>query len=113
MELKKGKFKPEYSGKLNFYLSIVDDLVKKEHHNPTLGLLLCESHNRVVAEYALERVESPMGIAQYALSKQIPKALQSVLPSAKLLEDQLSDQLKHSVSQEENVDSVLEAKSCF
>lgn len=94
VELKKGKFKPEHSGKLNFYLSIVDDLVKEKHHSATLGLLLCESRNRVVAEYALERVESPMGIARYALSKQIPEALQSVLPSTELLEDQLSAQIK-------------------
>lgn len=96
VELKKGKFKPEYSGKLNFYLSVVDDLVKKPHHEPTLGLLLCESHHRVVAEYALSRIESPMGIAEYQLSKQIPEKLRHVLPSAELLEDQLSDRLKET-----------------
>jgi len=94
VELKKGKFKPEFSGKLNFYLSIVDDLIKEEHHSATLGLLLCESRNRVVAEYALERVESPMGIVRYELSKQIPEELQSVLPSAELLENALSTQVK-------------------
>jgi len=94
VELKKGKFKPEHSGKLNFYLSIVDDLIKEEHHSATLGLLLCESRNRVVAEYALERVESPMGITRYELSKQIPEALRSVLPSVEILEEQLSEQLK-------------------
>ena len=101
VEIKKGKFKPEYSGKLNFYLSIMDDLVKEDHHGATLGLLLCESRNRVVAEYALERVESPMGIAQYELSKRIPSALQKVLPSAELLEDQLSDQLKAAAKEEQ------------
>jgi len=66
VELKKGKFKPEYSGKLNFYLSVVDDLIKEEHHSPTLGLLLCESRNRIAAEYSLSRVESPMGIVLWA-----------------------------------------------
>jgi len=108
-EIKKGKFKPERSGKLNFYLSIVDDLVKEQHHSPSLGLLLCESRNRVVAEYASSRVESPMGIARYELSKQIPEALQTVLPSTALLEDQLSDQLKYSIQQENsNKESIVE-----
>lgn len=90
VELKKGKFKPEHAGKLNFYLSIVDDLIKKPHHKPSLGLLLCESRNRIIAEYALERTESPMGIARYQLSKEVPEALKSVLPSAELLEEKLN-----------------------
>lgn len=90
VELKRGKFKPEYAGKLNFYIAVVDDLLKKEHHAPTIGLLLCEDKNRMVAEYALSKSDSPMGISEYQLSKKIPKALRGTLPSAELLEDKLS-----------------------
>ncbi len=94
VELKRGKFKPEYAGKLNFYIAVVDDAVKKSYHAPTIGLLLCEDKNRVVAEYALSKSESPMGISEYQLSKTIPANLQNTLPSAELLEDKLSSSKK-------------------
>ena len=92
-EIKKGKLKPEHVGQLNFYLEVIDRQVKEKHHGPTVGLLLCESRNRVVAEYSLARSDSPVGIVQYQLAKQLPKALQEVLPSTELLEDQLTDKL--------------------
>lgn len=93
VELKTGKFKPEYAGKLNFYISVVDDCVKEPHHAPTIGLLLCEQKNRVVAEYSLHKMENPMGISEYQLSKTVPEQLQSMLPSTELIEDRLSDEL--------------------
>lgn len=91
IELKTGKFKPEYTGQLNFYLSAVDKQIKQAHHNPSIGLLLCEEKNKVVAEYALNKIESPMGISEYRLSKNIPEKYKSTLPSPKLLQDKLQD----------------------
>lgn len=67
IELKIDDFKPEYAGKLNFYLNVADDLLKKEHQNPTIGLLLCKSANKVIAEYSLKDNNKPVGIATYKL----------------------------------------------
>lgn len=90
IELKTGKFKPEYAGKLNFYLAAMDDLVKLSHHNPTIGILLCEEKNKIVAEYALKNTQSPMGISDYQLSRQLPKELQAGLPAIEELERSLT-----------------------
>ena len=81
IELKTGDFKPEYAGQLNFYLSAVDGILKKETDNPTIGLLLCKSKNNLVAEYALKDISKPMGISSYRISSELPKELQSQLPS--------------------------------
>ena len=86
VELKTGKFKPEYAGKLNFYLSAVDDLVKQPGDNPSIGLLLCKEKNNIVAEYALKDVEKPIGLASYKLGQVMPQNLQSSLPSVSELE---------------------------
>ena len=67
VELKAGAFKPEHAGQLNFYLNVVDSLVKTAHENPTIGLLLCKTKNRVVAEYALRDASRPIGVAEYQL----------------------------------------------
>lgn len=90
VELKSGKFKPEYAGKLNFYLSAVDDLVKQPGDNPSIGLLLCKEKNNIVAEYALKDVEKPIGLASYKLGQVIPKNLRSSLPSVSELEKRLN-----------------------
>ena len=71
VELKTDVFKPEYVGKLNFYLSAMDDLMRQKEDKPTIGLLLCKYKNDVVVEYALRDVNKPMGIASYQLSKKI------------------------------------------
>jgi predicted nuclease of restriction endonuclease-like (RecB) superfamily len=91
IELKVDEFKPEYAGKLNFYLSAVDDLLRHPHDEPTIGILLCRSKNGVVAEYALRDINKPMGIAQWteALTKFLPDPLQSELPSTAELEAEL------------------------
>lgn len=81
IELKTGDFKPEYAGQLNFYLSAVDGILKKETDNPTIGLLLCKSKNNLVAEYSLKDISKPMGISSYRISSELPKELQSQLPS--------------------------------
>jgi predicted nuclease of restriction endonuclease-like (RecB) superfamily len=86
IELKAGKFKPEHLGQLGFYLTAVDRQVKSEHDNPTVGLLLCKSKNKVVAEYALGDKTQPMGIAEYKLLEALPAELQTSLPSIEQLE---------------------------
>ncbi|TAF63530.1 MAG: DUF1016 domain-containing protein [Cytophagales bacterium] len=81
IELKIDDFKPEYIGKLNFYLSAVDDLLKQDNDQASIGLLLCRNKNNTVVEYALRDVSKPMGVASYKLTKQIPENLKSNLPS--------------------------------
>lgn len=89
VELKAGAFKPEHAGQLNFYLSAVDSQVKTEQDNPTIGLLLCKSKNRVVAEYALRDSNKPMGVAEYQLIASLPAELQTSLPSIEQIEREL------------------------
>jgi predicted nuclease of restriction endonuclease-like (RecB) superfamily len=89
IELKAGKFKPEHLGQLGFYLTAVDRQVKSEHDNPTVGLLLCKSKNKVVAEYALGDTTQPMGIAEYKLLESLPAELQTSLPSIEQIEREL------------------------
>jgi predicted nuclease of restriction endonuclease-like (RecB) superfamily len=81
VELKTDVFKPEYAGKLNFYLSAVDDLIRQQEDKPTIGLLLCKKKNNIVVEYALRDVNKPMGVAAYHLTKKIPEELAKNLPS--------------------------------
>jgi hypothetical protein len=91
IELKAGKFKPEHLGQLGFYLTAVDRQVKSEQDNPTIGLLLCKSKNKVVAEYALGDKTQPMGIAEYKLLESLPAELQTSLPSIEQIERELGD----------------------
>ncbi|MBF0609526.1 MAG: DUF1016 domain-containing protein [Magnetococcales bacterium] len=90
IELKAGAFKPEHTGQLGFYLSAVDGELKSEHDNPTIGLLLCRSKNKVVAEYALRDSSQPMGVAEYQLIEALPAELQTSLPSIEAIEQALS-----------------------
>ncbi len=89
VELKGGKFKPEHLGQLGFYLTAVNRQVKHEQDNPTIGLLLCKSKNKVVAEYALGDKNQPMGIAEYKLLESLPAELQTSLPSIEQIEREL------------------------
>jgi len=82
IELKAGKFKPEFAGKLNFYLSAVDDLLKTEQDNPSIGILLCKNKNGMIAEYALKDIEKPIGVSEYKLFEKLPKKYKTLLPSA-------------------------------
>lgn len=81
IELKTTAFKPEYAGKMQFYLSVLDDKVKLPEENPSMGIIICKSKNRTVVEYALNTAIKPMGIADYSLSKKLPKELKGLLPS--------------------------------
>ena len=81
IELKAGDFKPEYAGQLNFYLSAVDEILKKEEDNPSIGLLLCKSKNNLVAEYSLKDISKPIGVSEYKVIGSLPDALKEQLPS--------------------------------
>ena len=81
IELKAGDFKPEYAGQLNFYLSAVDGILKKEEDNPSIGLLLCKSKNNLVAEYSLKDISKPIGVSEYKVTRNLPDALEEQLPS--------------------------------
>lgn len=94
VELKKGDFQPEYIGKLNFYCSAVDDLLCREGDNQTIGLLLCQNKDRIMAEYALRDVHKPIGISDYELGKLLPKDIKSGLPSIEELENKLFQELQ-------------------
>lgn len=90
IELKDKEFKPEYAGKMNFYLSAVDDLVKHEDDKPSIGLILCKSKNNILAEYTLRDMTKPIGLAEYRLQDALPENLKSALPSIEEIEAELS-----------------------
>jgi predicted nuclease of restriction endonuclease-like (RecB) superfamily len=91
IELKIGKFMPEYVGKMQFYLTALDRQVRQEDENPSIGIILCKEKNRTVVEYALHDARKPIGVATYEITKTLPKSLKGQLPSpkdiAQLLED--------------------------
>ena len=90
IELKATPFKPEYMGQLNFYINVVDDTLRGEHDNKTIGLLLCNGGDKVVAQYALSGYDQPIGVSDYQLSKAIPDNLKSALPTVEEVEEELS-----------------------
>lgn len=94
IELKATKFKPEHTGQLGFYLAVVDDQFKKEVDNPTIGILLCKSKDKVIAEYALKGMKAPMGVSEYTLSKALPKELKTSLPTVEELEAELNQKIQ-------------------
>jgi predicted nuclease of restriction endonuclease-like (RecB) superfamily len=89
IELKAGGFKPEYSGKLNFYLSVVDDQLRHPTDASSVGILLCREANRTIVEYALRDIDKPMGVSSYQLAAALPKDLEGVLPTVEQLEAEL------------------------
>lgn len=92
IELKAGKFIPEYVGKLNYYLSAVDNQLRKSGDNPTIGILLCKKKNKIDVEYALQDIHKPMGISEYVLTNAIPDNIKPQLPSVEELERELEKQ---------------------
>jgi hypothetical protein len=91
IELKNTKFKPEYAGKLNFYLSAVDSLVKMPDDNPTIGLLLCKEKNNVEVEFSLRDMSKPIGVSEYIVTPDLPDNLKSSLPTIEEIEEQLKE----------------------
>ena len=90
IELKDKEFKPEYAGKMNFYITAVDKLLKHPTDNPTIGLILCKTKNNIVAEWSLQDVKKPIGLSEYQFSKILPANLESALPSIETLERKLA-----------------------
>ena len=90
-ELKTTKFKPEHAGQLGFYLAAVDNQLRKNTDNRTIGILLCKSKNKIVAEYALQNINAPIGVSQYQFSKALPKDLKSNLPTIEQIEAELNE----------------------
>lgn len=105
IEIKAGKFKPEHIGQLSFYLTAVDAQLKHHQDHPTIGLLLCKSKNKIVAEYALRDQAHPMGVAEFKLLETLPHDLQTSLPSIEQLERELA--IDEAPAQQQ--DAVLEA----
>jgi predicted nuclease of restriction endonuclease-like (RecB) superfamily len=94
VELKATPFKPEYAGQLNFYINVVNDKLKGEHDNKTIGLLLCRGKDEIMAQYALEGYNQPIGVSDYQLSKAIPEELKSALPTIEEVEQELTHLLE-------------------
>lgn len=94
IELKDKEFKPEYAGKMNFYLSAVDDLIRHKSDQPSIGIILCKSKNNVLVEYALRDMTKPIGLAEYRLHDALPKNIQTSLPTIEELEAALQKNFK-------------------
>lgn len=97
IELKDKDFKPEYAGKMNFYLSAIDDLVKHPSDQPSIGLILCKSKNNILAEYTLRDMSKPIGLAEYRLNEALPEEIKISLPTIEQLEAELAKDFKKQV----------------
>ena len=84
---------PEYAGKLNFYLSAVDDILKTDNDNPSIGILLCKGKDKISAEYALKDISKPIGISEYNLIESIPEDLRSNLPTIEEIEKEIEEKM--------------------
>jgi len=89
IDLKVGPFKPGYAGKMNFYLNVVDDKLKHEADNPSIGLILCQDKKKILAEYALRGMQKPIGVSEYELTRALPDSLKSALPTIEEIEAEL------------------------
>ncbi|MDA8241650.1 MAG: PDDEXK nuclease domain-containing protein [Nitrospiraceae bacterium] len=94
IDLKKGKFKPEYAGKLNFYCNVVNDRLRQPTDAPTIGLILCQTKDQLLAEYSFAGIDKPIGISTYELTRALPARLRSALPTVEEIEAELSGGLK-------------------
>jgi predicted nuclease of restriction endonuclease-like (RecB) superfamily len=97
IDLKKGNFKPEYAGKLNFYCNVVNDLLKHANDGPTIGLILCQTRDHLLAEYSFAGIDKPIGISTYELTRALPTQMQSALPTVEDIEAELSETSKGTV----------------
>jgi predicted nuclease of restriction endonuclease-like (RecB) superfamily len=93
IELKKGEFKPEHAGKMNFYCSVIDDKLKHSTDHATIGLILCQTKDRILAEYSLRDIQKPIGVSDYKLTRALPDDLKTSLPSIEELESELASDI--------------------
>lgn len=103
IELKISEFQPEFAGKMNFYLSAVDDLLRHTDDQPSIGIILCKTRNKVIVEYALRDSNKPMGVSTYQLTESLPKQLKGNLPTVEELEAELSQPGAGQVNLEEDL----------
>ncbi len=94
IDLKTVAFKPEFVGKMNFYCNSIDDLLKHEMDQPTIGLIICREKDHVIAEYSLRGMNKPIGVSEYTLTKALPKKLKSALPTIEEIEAEMSQNLR-------------------
>lgn len=104
IELKIGKFEPEYVGKMNFYLKALDMHVRKKDENPSIGIILCKAKNQTFVEYSFSDIEKPMGVATYSTSKALPKEYKGLIPSAEEIENKIEEYKKRHFLSENNED---------
>ena len=97
IDLKKGKFKPEYAGKLNFYCNVVNDRLRHASDAPTIGLILCQTKDHLLAEYSVAGIDKPIGISTYELTRALPTELRSALPTVEEIEAELAGQAARPV----------------
>ncbi len=95
IELKTGSFQPEHAGKMNFYLNLLDDFVREEGENPSIGIIFCAKRERIEVEYALRGINKPVGVSEYRLTHDLPKELTDKLPDVKRLEKEVLRELKY------------------
>jgi predicted nuclease of restriction endonuclease-like (RecB) superfamily len=100
VELKIGKFKPEYAGKMNFYLNLLNDKVKMPHENPSIGIILCTDKKGVEVEYALQNIVQPMGVSTYSVNTELPQELEGILPAPQALAKTLENCTTHKETNE-------------
>ena len=91
IDLKIGRFEPEYIGKMQFYLAVLNDKVRLDDENPSIGIVLCKSKERMIVEYALKNSDQPIGVASYRIVSTLPKELSAYLPAPEQIELLLSD----------------------
>lgn len=91
IELKIGKFIPEYAGKMQFYLSVLNDKVKLQDENPSIGIIICKEKNRLVVDYALKDNNQPIGVSEYKITNRLPKNLKEYLPSTSEIKDKIKE----------------------
>lgn len=108
-ELKVGEFKPEYTGKLNFYINTIDEKIKETRHKPTIGVLLCKTPNETVVKYALRGIATPMGVAEYEFTRALPKQLKGEMPTIEELEKEIEKETIEFKEQQNPVDARLHA----
>ncbi len=94
MELKTGKFEPEYAGKMNFYLNLLDDFVREPDENPSIGIILCSERDKFEVEYALRGLNKPVGVSEFRLTKILPAELQDKLPRVDEIENEIRKGLR-------------------
>jgi len=103
IELKTGDFKPDYAGKMNFYLNILDEYVREEGENPSIGIILCAQRDRIEVEFALKGINKPVGVSDYKLTQKLPKELSDKIPSAKNIEEKILNRMKNYNEEKEEI----------